>query len=138
MVSVLKSIFPIPRSDPLQTGPYSASTPLGGVPVRRAVPPAAAMAAGTAPAVEPPPGAADPAALAGTEEAALAGAEESALAGAAAAELIAGAAAALPAALGAAAALLSDELDDGDVVEPVLHPARSRIAPVEAIRAVRR
>src|SRR4051794_12274965 len=47
IVSVLKSILPIPRSEPLHIGPYWASTPLGTGVVSFSVPPAARIAAGT-------------------------------------------------------------------------------------------
>jgi len=58
MVSFLRSILPIPRSEPLQSGPYWASTPAGSVPVSTDVPPAALMAAGTVPPAAPEPPAA--------------------------------------------------------------------------------
>jgi hypothetical protein len=57
--------LPIPRSDPLQMGPYSASTPFGGGVVSLVAPPAALIAGGTSP----------PAAGAGADEPAAAGAE---------------------------------------------------------------
>src|SRR4051794_14379460 len=71
MVAVFRSIFGMPRSDPLQIGPYCASTPAGLAVVSRVVPPAALMAAGTPPAA-PEAGAPEAAELAGAE---LAGAE---------------------------------------------------------------
>ncbi len=47
MVSLVKSILPMPRSEPLHIGPYCASTPSGLAVVSSVVPPAARMAAGT-------------------------------------------------------------------------------------------
>src|SRR3978361_809572 len=47
IVSLVKSIFPIPRSEALHIGPYCADTPSGLAVVSRSVPPAARMAAGT-------------------------------------------------------------------------------------------
>src|SRR3954454_17008880 len=47
IVSVLKSILPIPRSEPLHIGPYWASTPLGTGDVSFSVPRPARIAAGT-------------------------------------------------------------------------------------------
>jgi hypothetical protein len=43
----LKSILPMPRSEPLQIGPYCAATPSGFGVVSNSVPPAAVIAAGT-------------------------------------------------------------------------------------------
>src|SRR5450432_472957 len=65
IVSVARLIFGMPRSAPLQIGPYWASTPAGTGAVSRVVPPAAEMALGT------PPAAADEGAGAGTEAAAV-------------------------------------------------------------------
>src|SRR4051812_34812039 len=47
IVSLAKSILPMPRSDPLHIGPYCASTPSGFGVVSSSVPPAAVIAAGT-------------------------------------------------------------------------------------------
>ena len=47
IVSLVKSILPMPRSEPLQIGPYCAATPAGLGVVSSVVPPAAMMAAGT-------------------------------------------------------------------------------------------
>src|SRR3954447_12017672 len=47
IVSFLKSILPMPRSEPLHIGPYWASTPSGLGVVSSVVPPAAVIAAGT-------------------------------------------------------------------------------------------
>src|SRR5664279_4955925 len=49
IVSFVRSILPMPRSEPLQIGPYWASTPAGTAAVRSVVPPAAEIAFGTAP-----------------------------------------------------------------------------------------
>ena len=43
----MKSILAMPRSEPLHTGPYWASTPSGLAVVSSSVPPAAVIAAGT-------------------------------------------------------------------------------------------
>src|SRR5450631_980895 len=63
IVSFVRSILGMPRSEALQIGPYWASTPAGTAAVRRVVPPAAEIALGTA----PPPAGADEPAAAGAE-----------------------------------------------------------------------
>src|SRR5450432_896794 len=82
IVSVARLIFGMPRSAPLQIGPYWASTPAGTGAVSRVVPPAAEMALGT------PPAAADEGAGAGTEAAAVVAAGAGALDAAGAADFL--------------------------------------------------
>src|SRR5450755_374696 len=56
MVSFVRSILGMPRSEALQIGPYWASTPAGTATDSSVVPPSARIALGTA----PPPAGADP------------------------------------------------------------------------------
>src|SRR5664279_2158778 len=72
MVSFVRSILGMPRSEALQIGPYWASTPAGTAAVSSVVPPAARIALGTA----PPPAGAD---AAGAEAAAVVAAGAGAL-----------------------------------------------------------
>jgi len=142
IVSLLKSILPIPRSEPLHIGPYCASTPAGRAVVSFAVPPAAVIAAGTAPPAPPDDGAAEADAAPDAGALELAPLEE-APPDMAALDIGALDMGALDEPPPAAAELAADEgdVDDDDeeeVVDPELHPATRRTAPAAAMRAVRR